>query len=51
MERFVHQQNLEHYRRLLAETNVAKDPVRHAQLLKLLAEELARDAKPPLAKA
>jgi hypothetical protein len=51
MERFVHQQNLEHYRRLLAETNVARDSVRHAQLLKLLAEEVARDAKPPLAKA
>ncbi|MDO8396831.1 MAG: hypothetical protein Q7T45_03355 [Bradyrhizobium sp.] len=45
MERFVHQQNLEHYRRLLAETNVADDKVRHAELLKLLAAEIAKDAK------
>jgi hypothetical protein len=48
MERYTHQQNLAHYRRLLAESE--RDPVRnevqHNWLLKLLAEEEADDAKP-----
>lgn len=46
MERFVHRQNIEHYRRLLTETNVTNDKVRHAELLKLLAAEMAKDDKP-----
>ena len=45
MERFVHRQNIEHYRRLLAETDVTNDKVRHAELLKLLAAEIAKDDK------
>jgi hypothetical protein len=40
MERFVHRQNIEHYRKLLAETT---DEVRRRQVLKLLAEEEAKD--------
>ena len=48
MERYTHQQNLAHYRRLLAESE--RDPVRnevqHNWLLKLLADEEAEDAKP-----
>lgn len=49
MERFVHQQNLEHYRRLLAETGVTNDQVRYAELVRLLAAEVANGAKPPSA--
>ncbi|MDO9562467.1 MAG: hypothetical protein Q7J60_12670 [Bradyrhizobium sp.] len=51
MERFVHQQNLAHFRRLLAETNVSDDKVRHAELLRLLAAEMAKDANPPPAES
>jgi len=43
MNLFVHRQNLEHYRRLLAEPNVASDPVRHKLLIRLLAEEDAKE--------
>ena len=45
MNPFIHRQNLAHYRRLLAEPNVANDPVRHKSLLRLLAEEEAKDTK------
>jgi hypothetical protein len=41
MEGFVHRQNLEHYRKLLAETT---DEAQRRMLLKLIAEE---DAKEP----
>ena len=37
MEHFIHRENLAHYRRLLAEPDVANDQVRHDLLLKLLA--------------
>jgi len=44
MERYVHQENLAHYRRLLAETELAtsKDEIRHSMLMRLLAEEEAK---------
>lgn len=45
MERFVHRENLAHYRRLLAEPDVADDLVRHKVLIRLLADETAREAK------
>ena len=45
MDLFVNLQNLAHYRRLLAEPNVANDPVRHETLIRLLAQELARGTK------
>jgi hypothetical protein len=44
MDRFIHRENLAHYRRLLAEPDVANDRVRHNVLLKLLADEEARKA-------
>ena len=44
MDRFIHEQNLANYRRLIAESNlaVAKDEVQHKWLLKLLADEVAK---------
>lgn len=44
MERFVHQQNLAHFRKLLAE---AKDEPTRQKLLALLADEEAKEAPPP----
>ncbi len=48
MERFVHNANIEYYRRLISESE--RDPARgedrHAMLLRLLAEELAQERKP-----
>ena len=44
MDRFVHRENLAHYRRLLAEPDVANDQVRHVVLLQLLADEEAKNA-------
>ena len=41
MERYIHEQNLEHYRRLLAEPDVANDQVRHKMLIRLLTDEVA----------
>ena len=46
MEIFVHQQNLLFCRRQLAET---PDEARRLMLLKLLAEEEAKNPQPPLA--
>jgi hypothetical protein len=48
MERFIHNENLAQYRRLLAasERDPARDLVQHKWLLKLLAEEEARDVDP-----
>jgi hypothetical protein len=43
MERFVHRANIAHYQRLLADPDVTKDQVRHAELLRLLTAELAKD--------
>jgi hypothetical protein len=50
MEYFVHQQNLAHYRRLLAETKLAtsKDEIRHSMLMRLLAEEEANELLMPV---
>jgi hypothetical protein len=49
MERYVHAANIEHYRRLIAESesNLSRDEKRHAMLLTLLAEEMAKDRTPP----
>jgi hypothetical protein len=49
MERFIHNANIEHYRRLIAESesNPSRDERRHAMLITLLAEEMAKDRKPP----
>lgn len=44
MERFVHKENLKLYRKLLAETT---DEQKRQTLLKLLADEEAKDAQPP----
>ena len=48
MERFVHNANIEHYRRLIAESEFdqSRDEDRHKMLLTLLAEEVAKDKKP-----
>ena len=46
MERFVHRQNLEHFRKQLAE---AKDEPTRQMLLRLLADEEAKEAPPPKA--
>jgi hypothetical protein len=49
MESFIHQQKLASYRRLIAESNLAvmKNEVQHRWLLKLLADEEAKDIEPP----
>ncbi|MDO9561767.1 MAG: hypothetical protein Q7J60_09115 [Bradyrhizobium sp.] len=47
MEHFVHRENLAHYRRLLAEPGVADDQVRHQRILRLLADEKAKDGTRP----
>jgi hypothetical protein len=45
VERFVHNANVEHYRRLIAESerDTERDEDRHKTLLTLLAEEIAKD--------
>jgi hypothetical protein len=43
MDKFVHQQNLENFRKQLAE---AKDEAQRAVLTKLLADEKAKDLPP-----
>jgi hypothetical protein len=49
MHRFVHNENIALYRKLIAESLdcQSRDEDRHAMLLTLLAEEEARDIKPP----
>jgi hypothetical protein len=42
-ERSTHRENIALYQRLLAETDLTKDQVRHAVLLELLAAEIAKD--------
>jgi hypothetical protein len=44
MERFIHRENLEHYRKLLTQST---DEGRREQILKLLAEEEAKDQRQP----
>ena len=48
MERFVHNENMALYKKLIAETerNPKRDEDRHKMLLTLLAEERAKDKKP-----
>jgi hypothetical protein len=49
MDRFIHRQNLENYRRLITECEnaVTKNEIQHRWLLKLLADEEAKDIDPP----
>jgi hypothetical protein len=46
MEAFIRRENIAHYRRLLADPNVASDPARHKLLIRLLADQEAKDAAP-----
>ena len=46
MDKFVHRQNLDNFRKQLANTT---DPAQRIQLLKLLAEEEAKEPPPPKA--
>jgi hypothetical protein len=48
MERFVHNENMAHYKKLIAESesDPKRDEDRHKMLLTLLAEEKAKDKKP-----
>ena len=46
MQKFIHQQNLELYRKLLTDPN-DKDKDQRQMLLKLLAAEKAKDRQPP----
>jgi hypothetical protein len=48
MERFVHDENIALYRRLISESDLdpSRDENRHRMLLTLLAEEMAKDAAP-----
>ena len=43
IDQFIHRENLAHYRRLLAEPAVASDPVRHKLLIRLLADQEAKE--------
>jgi len=44
MERFIHEQNLAHYRKVLAETT---DPAKRRMVLSLLAGAHAKEPAPP----
>jgi hypothetical protein len=48
MERFVHDANIAHYRKLIFESELdpSRDENRHKMLLRLFAEEKAKDFKP-----
>jgi len=48
MERFIHNANVDLYRRLIAESerDPKRDEDRHKMLLTLLAEEIDKDKKP-----
>jgi hypothetical protein len=45
VEQFIHRQNLDHYRRLLA-TPDQNDAVRRQTILKLLSDEMSKDSLP-----
>jgi hypothetical protein len=45
MEQFIHRQNLAHFRKLLAQPT---DEAQRRMLMKLLAEEEAKEPKPPI---
>jgi len=46
MERYIREQNLAHYRRLIAESTLKPDrsEIQHKWRLKLLADEIAKDS-------
>jgi hypothetical protein len=48
LERFIHEQNLLNFRKLIAASAIdpARNEIQHAWLLKLLAKEIANDIKP-----
>jgi hypothetical protein len=50
MDRYIHRENIARYQKLIAisEGDPNRDEVRHQTLLRLLAEEKAKDKKPPL---
>ena len=50
MDPYIHNANIQHYRRLIAESerNPKRDEDRHKMLLTLLAEEKAKDKQEPL---
>jgi len=48
MDSFLHQKNLELLQRHLAESDPTKNPQRHKMLLRLLAEEEAKEEKQAL---
>ena len=47
MDPYIHNANIQHYRRLIAESerNPKRDEDRHKMLLTLLSEEMAKDQK------
>jgi hypothetical protein len=49
LQRFIHEENIARYRRLIAvsEADPARDEARHRVLLRLLADEEAKDREPP----
>jgi hypothetical protein len=49
MSRYVHDANIDHYRKLIVESlaDPSRDEARHKMLLTLLADELAQDKRPP----
>ena len=48
MEHYIHRENIMMYMKLLADPEVARDPERHRLLLRLLAEEQAKDGPGPV---
>ena len=50
MQRFVHDENITLYKKLITESELdpSRDEDRHKMLLTLLAEETAKDVKKPL---
>jgi hypothetical protein len=48
MQRYIHDENIDHYRRLIVASldDPSRDEARHKMLLTLLAEELSKDKAP-----
>jgi len=53
LQRYVHNENIVHYQRLIAESerDPSHDEGRHQMLQRLLADEMAKDKKPPSGQA
>lgn len=49
MDRFIHRENIAHFKRLLAETNAPADRGRHKMIVRLLADEIAKSEFAPKA--